>query len=255
MQHGDFTELADNYAKYRPGYSPFVLDALLGLCPIAPHQLEGADVGAGTGIWTRQMAERGVRMSAVEPNEAMRSEGVRQNGTHSIAWHKGTAEQTGLPSNSFDIASMASSFHWPDFDAAVMEFDRILKPEGLFIALWNTRRFESNPLLLRIEEKLKELVPDLKRVSSGRSEFCDGLLDRLKARSEFSDVLHLEARHVEEQTPERYLGLWKSVNDVRVQAGEKRFSMFLDYIRNETAELKAIQAEYVTRAWIARKKG
>lgn len=31
MKHGDFTELADNYAKYRPGYSPFALDAFLAL--------------------------------------------------------------------------------------------------------------------------------------------------------------------------------------------------------------------------------
>lgn len=89
------------------------------------------------------MAERGVRMTAVEPNDAMRSGGVGQSGTHSIAWRKGMAEQTGLPSNSFDLVSMASSFHWPDFDAAIMEFGRILKPAGHFIALWNTRRFES----------------------------------------------------------------------------------------------------------------
>ncbi len=31
MKHGDFTALADNYARYRPGYSPFVRDAFLSL--------------------------------------------------------------------------------------------------------------------------------------------------------------------------------------------------------------------------------
>ena len=31
MKHGDFTSLAANYAQYRPGYSPFVLDAFVGL--------------------------------------------------------------------------------------------------------------------------------------------------------------------------------------------------------------------------------
>lgn len=37
MQHGDFTALAENYAKYRPGYSPYILDALLGLYSVSPH--------------------------------------------------------------------------------------------------------------------------------------------------------------------------------------------------------------------------
>lgn len=31
MKHGDFTALADSYARYRPGYAPFVLEAFLSL--------------------------------------------------------------------------------------------------------------------------------------------------------------------------------------------------------------------------------
>lgn len=253
MQHGDFTNLADNYARYRPGYSPFVLDAFLGLLRKEPSQLRGVDAGAGTGIWTRMLAQRGVNMTAVEPNEAMRIEGIRQNGAYSIAWHAGSAEDTGLPADAFDFACMASSFHWPDFDRAVAEFSRVLKTGGLFMALWNTRRYESNPLLVRIEEHLKNLVPSMKRVSSGRSEFCDTLLDRLASCGTFEDVLYVEGRHTELQTPEHYIGLWQSVNDVRVQAGEERFSDFIDYIREQTAGLQHIKAEYTTRAWIARK--
>lgn len=33
MEHGDFASLAANYALYRPGCSPFVLDAFAGLSP------------------------------------------------------------------------------------------------------------------------------------------------------------------------------------------------------------------------------
>lgn len=253
MQHGDFTKLADNYARYRPGYCPFVLDAFLGLANENPTQLRGADVGAGTGIWARMLAGRGVTMTAVEPNDAMRTEGMRQNGKHAITWHAGAAEDTGLPARAFDFVCMASSFHWPDFDRAVAEFARILKPGGLFMALWNTRRYESNPLLMRIEDHLKALMPDIKRVSSGRSAFCDDLSDRLGACGAFADVLYLEGRHTELQTPEHYIGLWQSVNDVRVQAGEERFAMFIKYIEEQTAGHEHIAAEYTTRAWVARR--
>lgn len=30
MKHGDFTALATSYARYRPGYSPFVLETFAG---------------------------------------------------------------------------------------------------------------------------------------------------------------------------------------------------------------------------------
>lgn len=253
MKHGDFTKLAEDYAQYRPGYAPFVLDAFLGLMSEAPETLQGVDIGAGTGIWTRMLAQRGVIMSAVEPNDAMRAEGIRQNGDHTINWHAGSAETTTLPDASFDFICMASSFHWTDFDRAVTEFNRILKPGGLFMALWNTRRYESNPLLVRIEDHLKGLVPDMKRISSGRSEFCDTLLNRLGKCHVFTDAMYLEGRHTELQSPEHYIGLWRSVNDVRVQAGEKRFDAFINYIRSQTAMLQHIEAEYITRAWIARK--
>ena len=251
MKHGDFTSLADNYAKYRPGYSPFVLDAFLAL---GGENGVCVDAGAGTGIWSRQLASKGTQVFAVEPNDAMREVGEKQNNGLNITWYKGSAEHTGLPDASCHMLCMASSFHWPDFDAAVKEFHRILKPGGLFMALWNTRRWESNPLLVEIEEYLHKLVPDMKRVSSGRSEFCNGLTERLKQREEFEDVLYLEGRHTELQSPEHYIGLWESVNDVRVQAGEERFTQFLGYIRELTKDIEVIEAEYLTRAWIARCK-
>lgn len=251
MKHGDFTALAENYAQYRPGYAPMIADIFVRLSGEAhPRCL---DAGAGTGIWSRQLAAAGAVVEAVEPNDAMRQAGERQSDAPAIRWHKGTAEATGLESGSCRLACMASSFHWPDFAAAVREFHRILMPGGYFMALWNTRFFESNPLLAEIEAYLRHLAPDMKRVSSGRSEFCNSLRERLAARPEFADVVYLEGRHVEYQSPQRYLGLWESVNDVRVQLGEAKFARFLAMIRERTAGLERIEAEYLTRAWIARR--
>lgn len=121
------------------------------------------------------------------------------------------------------------------------------------MALWNTRFIENNPMLIDIENYLHKLAPEMKRVSSGRSEFCNSLTQSLLNRKEFSDVLYIEGRHTEKQTPERYIGLWESVNDVRVQAGEERFNQFLEYIKNVTNDVSLIDAEYLTRAWIGRR--
>lgn len=254
IKHGDFTELAESYAKYRPGYAPEILETFLALSGKSPAELQCADVGAGTGIWSRALAQAGVHVTAVEPNDAMRAQGEALHTGLPIVWLAGSAEKTGLPEESVDLVTMASSFHWPDFEKAVAEFQRILKPGGRFMALWNTRRYESNTLLVRIENKLHQLVPELKRVSSGRSEFCTGLFERLQQTHCFHNVLALEARHVERQSPERYMGLWQSVNDIRVQAGEARFAAFLEYIQRQIADVDVIEAEYATFAWVARRR-
>ncbi len=251
---GDFTSLATSYALYRPGYAPMVLEAFLAMLGKKPEELDIADVGAGTGIWSRALAGRGVRVTAVEPNDAMRAAGMRQNGSLSIQWVQGSGEETTLPDSAFDAVCMASSFHWTQFERAIKEFCRILRPGGLFLALWNTRHYESNPVLVDIEETLRNMVPHMKRVSSGRSEFCAGLFDRLHGHQAFSDVLYLEGRHTETQSRERYIGLWESVNDVRAQAGESVFAGFLDAVRSKIAHLPSIEAEYTTKAWLARKK-
>jgi Methylase involved in ubiquinone/menaquinone biosynthesis len=248
MKHGDFTELADNYSKYRPGYAPFVVSAIMSLLPKAPKV---ADVGAGTGIWSRMLADAGAMVTAVEPNDAMRQAGMHK-GSHDILWKAGSAEETNLPSGEFAMVSMASSFHWTDFEQAMREFSRILAPGGYFLALWNTRRYETNPLLVDIENRMRELAPDMKRVSSGRSAFCSELADRLRRTDAVADVLYLEGQHTEMQSPEHYLGLWESVNDVRVQMGAETFAAFLDYIREKTKTLNTINADYTTRAWLAK---
>lgn len=253
MKHGNFDDLAAEYGDHRPGYAPVVARMVAGLSGKPPELTDFVDVGAGTGIWTRMMAAQGCRVRAVEPSDPMRTKGIEQSAAHSIAWFAGTAESTGLETASADILTMASSFHWPDYDKAIAEFRRVLRPGGCFCALWNPRLIEVNPLLVAIEQDLKEMVPELRRVSSGRSEFCDGLVERLSSTEGLDQVAYVEARHVELQTPERYMGLWRSVNDIRVQAGEERFARFLESVERRIAGARHIEATYLTRAWIARR--
>jgi ubiquinone/menaquinone biosynthesis C-methylase UbiE len=252
-KHGDFTGLAGDYTKFRPGYAPAVADAVVRYVGKDISSIDAADIGAGTGIWTRAFAERGLRsVAAVEPNDDMRGEGIVSSIGTGITWSKGTAEATGLPAHSFDLVSMASSFHWADFNRACDEFQRILRPGGLFVALWNPRMIEVNPLLVEIEAEITRLKPDIRRVSSGRSGLTERLTDLLWGRRHFANVLYLEGRHTISQTPEQYMGAWRSVNDVQVQLGPELFRQFLSSAEQRTAGLTAIETTYLTRAWAAR---
>jgi ubiquinone/menaquinone biosynthesis C-methylase UbiE len=254
MKFGDFTGLATDYAKFRAGYAPHIATAILNYVSLAPPKIDAADVGAGTGIWTRILAARGLRsIVAVEPNDDMREQGIQTSPGSGVQWHKGSAEATGLPDGSVDLVSMASSLHWADFEKACEEFQRILRPGGVFCALWNPRFIEANPLLIEIEAQITELKPDLKRVSSGRSGITEKLTDLLCAKPQFTDVLYLEGRHSQRQTPEQYIGAWRSVNDLQVQLGPDLFRKFLDFAEQRVAGLPEIETTYLTRAWVARR--
>jgi len=256
LKAGDFTGLAEDYSQHRPDYCPSVLKAMLGLFDRASSEINFVDVGAGTGIWARMIHEVGVKsVTAVEPNDDMRSSGIEDSRHTAIRWLAGSAEQTGLPESSADWLSMASSFHWANFDLATQEFHRVLRPTGRFTALWNPRLIEVNPLLVEIEAHLNTLRPDIKRVSSGRSGITETLTDQLRASPYFEDVVYLEGRHIIEMTPARYLGAWRSVNDLRVQLGPDKFDSFLDFVEKRIAGLNIIEATYLTRAWSARREG
>src|SRR4051812_707185 len=90
LKHGDFTGLAENYSRYRPGYSRSVRDALLAMCSDDIAAMKVADVGAGTGIWTRLMAERVAHVTAVEPNEDMRRCGIRDSVGQPVTYREGS---------------------------------------------------------------------------------------------------------------------------------------------------------------------
>jgi SAM-dependent methyltransferase len=252
--HGDFTGLAADYSKYRPGYSASVLAALLALMPKPAGEIDAVDVGAGTGIWTRMLASRGLRsVVAVEPNDDMRAHGARDSEGTAIRWRKGSGEETGLDAGSADLLTMASSFHWVDFERGTAEFHRVLRPGGRFVALWNPRYLDESPELLDIEAHLKTLNPDVKRVSSGRSGITERLTQMLWASPRFDDVVYLEGRQARTMTIEQYLGVWRSVNDLQVQLGPERFARFLDYIRERLKGRETIETVYLTRAWAARR--
>jgi SAM-dependent methyltransferase len=255
LKAGDFTGLAQDYSLYRPDYCPSVLNALLGLLQKPVSEIDFIDVGAGTGIWTRLVYDKGVMSAtAVEPNDDMRGKGQSGNAERKIRWLVGNAEKTGLQNGCCDWLSMASSFHWADFDRATKEFHRLLRAGGRFTALWNPRLIEVNPVLVEIEAHLDTLRPNIKRVSSGRSGITETLTEQLWDSPYFEDVIYLEGRHVIGMTPERYLGVWRSVNDLRVQLGSEKFEVFLAFVEQKISGLDIIEATYLTRAWSAQRK-
>lgn len=253
MELGDFTKLAKDYVN-RTGYSETALRILKSYIEAQNGTIEAvADVGAGTGKLTQDLENLGLRGYAVEPNDAMRAEGIKLfEGRGTFVWSKGLAEVTGLPDNSVDWVLMGSSFHWADAPVALEEFHRILRPRGFFTAIWNPRNLESSPFHMDIEKSIQGMVPHLKRVSSGSRANMQDMEGKLLSTPFFEEIFLIEAPHQAMMSKERYMGAWHSVNDIHVQAGDELFEKVLAMIEEKISEKDEIVVPYLSRAFTVR---
>lgn len=153
---GRFSQRAGNYARYRPGYPPQVLNCLQQECGLTSNCIV-ADIGSGTGILTRLFLDNGNRVFAVEPNEAMRreaEEALRQY-VGFVSVH-GRAEATTLADQCVDLIAAGQAFHWFDTAASRIEFGRILRPEGFVALVWNARAHQGDAFMAAYERVLEE---------------------------------------------------------------------------------------------------
>jgi ubiquinone/menaquinone biosynthesis C-methylase UbiE len=159
-----FSSRAENYAKYRPGYPPGVLDILKSECGLTKGSVV-ADVGSGTGILAEILLKNGNLVFGVEPNEAMRvlAEDLLKSYKQFVSV-EGSAETTGLANETVDFITAAQAFHWFDRAATKREFQRILRPGGWVVLVWNERRLESTPFLRAYEGLLLNYGVDYQEV-------------------------------------------------------------------------------------------
>ncbi|MDH3763340.1 MAG: class I SAM-dependent methyltransferase [Gammaproteobacteria bacterium] len=156
-----FSDRVANYIRYRPGYPSALVSALVA----ASANPVVADVGSGTGIFTRLLLQRGLRVFGIEPNANMRQAGEEYLAEYSnFVSIDGGAEDTGLVDSSIDLITAAQAFHWFHNEQARIEFARILKPDGRLALIWNKRRMEQ-PFQQAYDALLREIAPEYGLVS------------------------------------------------------------------------------------------
>ena len=126
-----FERQADVYAAVRPTYRETLVDRFV------ENFASGVvvELGAGTGIFTSQLIAAGVEPLAIEPVAAMRQSIVAAHPGLTVV--DGTAEHTGLHDHSVDTVVAAQAFHWFDHDKTLVEMQRILRPGGIVVCVWN----------------------------------------------------------------------------------------------------------------------
>lgn len=126
---------ADRYDAVRPGYPSYAV--VWGLHGATRQVRDVADVGAGTGLFTRSLVDLGLAVRAFEPDGGMLDAlGARLPG---IERAQAPAETLPLDDETLDAVTAAQAWHWFDPTAAATEFTRVLRPGVVVVLLWNMR--------------------------------------------------------------------------------------------------------------------
>lgn len=130
-----YQRAAADYERVRPSYPTRALAVLADALDLHPGK-RVAEVGAGTGKFTRLLALTGARVTALEPVAAMRA--TLAELLPQVEVVDGLAEATGLPDGAVDAVVAAQAWHWFDPAAALAEVERITTRRGRLGLVWNT---------------------------------------------------------------------------------------------------------------------
>ena len=243
----DYTELADSYLR-RPGYAETAIDALLERSGVQAG-LPVCDIGAGTGILTVALAQRGLTVTAVEPNLAMAAHGRRQTVQWQVPWVEAVAEATVLPDAAFNLVTFGSSFNVTRQELALREVVRILRTNGWMACLFNHRVLD-DPLQQRVQAVISREVPGFSHGSRREDQ-----APIIVASGLFHAVEAFDRPVVHRMPWSDYLDAWRSHCTLKRQAGD-RFPAVIEAIANEVhlAPQSWIEVPYQTRVWMAQRR-
>ena len=169
-----FGAAAQLYDARRPRYPDQLIDDLLS---------RGAqtvlDVGAGTGIASQQLLDKGADVLAVEPDPRM-AEIAKEKG---IPVEMGTFESWDPAKRNFDLVVFGQSFHWVNPSIALPKIHSLLSTGVQLALMWN-RLFPTDPTHSDFAEIYRDYMnpgsPLIDGSSIGIVE-TDGNTDRLIA--------------------------------------------------------------------------
>ncbi|MFT8323005.1 MAG: class I SAM-dependent methyltransferase [Bacillus sp. (in: firmicutes)] len=160
------------YSKYRPDYPEQLVIDLIIENKLNKNSLI-ADIGSGTGIFTKKLLDFSLNVYAVEPNEVMRNVAEDKLQEYKCFTSvEGSAENTTLLDSSVDFITVAQAFHWFDLENFQRECQRIQKNVGK-VAIISNERITETSINKEIADTYQRFCPNFNGFSNGTLAFQD----------------------------------------------------------------------------------
>lgn len=125
-----------SYNSARPSYPDEAIEYFVETLGLDGHS-RVLDLGAGTGIFSRQLIPHVGQLIAVDPSASMR--GAFRASTPDVEVLDGSDVDIPIDTASVDAVFVAQAFHWFDAPLALVEIHRVLRPSGGLGLIWNER--------------------------------------------------------------------------------------------------------------------
>ncbi len=142
-------------------FLPYAVDLASRVASYRPSRV--LEIAAGTGVVTRQLAQRlprDVAIVATDLNQPMLNHAATVGTTSPVEWRQADAMQLPFPDESFDVvACQFGAMFFPDKGRAYAEVRRVLRAGGAFVFnVWDS--IDQNELADTVTEALTAHFPD-----------------------------------------------------------------------------------------------
>jgi SAM-dependent methyltransferase len=237
---------ADAYERGRPAWPE---EAARWLVPEDAELV--VELGAGTGKLTRAVAALGARVVAVEPDPRMLAVlwGFGLDGVD------GSAEVVPFADGVADAVVAGSSVHWFEFDHALAEIHRVLRPGTRFGFGWN-HRDDRNAAIARVGE----VVSAAQRRTRGPRWRSRDWAAELTATGLFRNVERASFEHVHELPREALRDHLMSYSGVAALPEDEQRRVFAEVARMLDSEESVssdgrLRLPFVVTAYRAERSG
>lgn len=154
-----FGTVAAEYDRVRPGYPPELVDAVLDHC--GGPGVTALEAGAGTGKATVAFAERGVRITAVEPDPAMASVLSANCAVYPDVRVVVSTFEDYRPAGPAGLLFCGQAWHWLEPAARRERAAGGLRPGGTLALFWNHDRIADPGVDAAVSAAHRELTPHI----------------------------------------------------------------------------------------------
>jgi ubiquinone/menaquinone biosynthesis C-methylase UbiE len=246
-----FDAVADYYDRARPSYPPGIYDALAD----AVDGLYGTrvvDVGAGTGIASRQLLARGARVVAIDKATQMIARARASAPTPACV--VGDGNELPLGTSTVRLACFAQAWHWFDTALAAREVARVLECGGCWAAWWSHARADGEPWFDAYQDLLERRCPGyLRQRDTGNQPWS---AEPIAATALFTPGQRHLVAWVRALTCERWMTEVRSKSYVGALDAEARDLLLADVLEIIAAQFPGghMVVPYTTHMWIARRR-